>query len=89
MKYNLIFYLSKKTSYCEKALKKAQRKNEHIGKYIVPLNPYGKRGALYLAMGIIMPLAVCVATSILFSSPEAAFLMQTEEWLKPLKVRGI
>ena len=23
MKYNLIFYLSKKTSYCEKALKKA------------------------------------------------------------------
>lgn len=59
----------------EKALKKAQRKNEHIGKYIVPLNPYGKRGALYLAMGIIMPLAVCVATSILFSSPEAAFLL--------------
>lgn len=75
-------YKSRKSEkkLAESALKKAQRKDEHIGKYIISNNKNTKRGWLYIIMGIVMPLAFSVAAGLFFAEPAVAVLLFFPMW---------
>ncbi len=62
------------------ALKSAQKNGEHIGKYIIPLTKSSKRGWLFLAMEIVMPLAGALAAGFFFAEPAVAVLLFLPLW---------
>ena len=64
----------------KEALEKSQKSGGHIGKYIFPVVKSKRRGRLFLAMEVIMPLASSVAAAILFSEPIVGILLFFPLW---------
>lgn len=63
----------------ESAFEKSKKDGHHIGRHILR-NPSGKRGYLYLAMEIIMPIAAAFAVGILAANPWVGLLIFFPAW---------
>lgn len=60
-------------------LEKAKQSKEHIGKYIIKTSK-SRRGTVFIAFEIIMPLAVSVSLAVLLKNPAAGFLTFFPLW---------
>lgn len=60
-------------------LEKSEKNGEHIGKYIIK-RPENRRGMVFLAFEIIMPLAASISLAVLLKNPIAGFLLFFPLW---------
>lgn len=68
------------TDIAKNALQKAEKSGKHIGEYLFNPRRSTKRGYLYLAMEIVMPLAVSLCISVFLKNLFAGFLLFLPLW---------